>query len=84
MRELEWSDLAALSLTSERISNGVTSTYPRDLAASIEDLVERETGCCGTWLDAKATVDGDVLRISLTTASPEGLSMLVEMAGLAT
>lgn len=81
-RGLEWSDLAALSLTSERIEGGVASTYPLDLADKIEDLANREITCCGSWLDIASSRGDDMIRIELTTTNPEGLEMIASIAGL--
>jgi hypothetical protein len=83
-RGLEWSDLAALSLTSEHIEGGVVSTFPLSLADKIDDLANRETNCCGTWLDVSATRLADVVRLELTTSNPDGLAMIMSIAGAPT
>lgn len=81
-RGLEWSDLGPLALTSERIDGGIASTYPLEIADQVEDLANRESSCCGTWLSAAVSrVDG-VVRLELTTANPDGLAIIVSMAGL--
>ena len=80
-QELEWSDLAALALTSERVDGGIASTYPLDLAGDIEQLAERERDCCGTWLDVSTTRVDDGIRVVLTTTNPEGLELILSFAG---
>jgi hypothetical protein len=81
-RELEWSDLAGLALTSERLDNGIVSTFPLGLADAIDDLVEREQQCCGSWLDASVAAMVDSVRLELTTSNPEGVALIMSMAGV--
>lgn len=81
-QKLEWSDLGAHALSKERIEGGVLSTYPIGLAAQIEDLANREMACCGTWLATKTARVGDVIRVELTTTNPEGLGLILSIAGL--
>ncbi len=81
VRVLEWSDLGALSLTSERIDGGVASTYPIGIADAVEDLANRENSCCGSWLMASTERLGDVIRLQVTTENPAGLDLIRSMAG---
>ena len=81
-RVLAWHDLAALAITAERIESGVASTYPLDLHVAIVDLAEREHDCCGSWLDAEVIVEGQHVRLELTTVNPNGLPMIRQMSGL--
>lgn len=83
-RELEWSDLGALSLTSEEIADGVASTYPLELGDKVRDLATRESACCGTWLQSTVTDMDDHLRLELTTNNPDGLAMIRSMSGFDT
>lgn len=79
---LEWSDLGALSLSTERIEGGVVSTYPLNLLDRVSDLADRESGCCGSWLSVNVSQADDVVRLELTTANPDGLAVIEGMAGL--
>lgn len=81
---LEWSDLRALSLSSERIDGGVASTYPLELFDRVQDLANRESSCCGTWLAVGVSQTDDVVRLELTTQNPDGLAVIAAMAGLDT
>lgn len=81
-RGLEWSDLSGLALTSEAIDGGVVSTYPSELADKIDDLVNREMSCCGTWLDSNLVRSDDTVRLELTTSNPEGLGLIRTIAGV--
>ena len=81
-RGLEWSDLGPLALMSERIEGGIASTYPLEIADQVEDLANRESGCCGTWLATSVRRGNDVVRLELTTENPDGLSLIEAMAGL--
>lgn len=80
-RGLEWADLGALALTSDRIDGGVASTYPIDVADAVEDLAHRESGCCGSWLDVTTERLGEVVRLEITTGDPDGLGLILKMAG---
>lgn len=81
---LEWSDLAALALSSETIDGGVVSTFAPALFDRVQDLANRESGCCGSWLDVKVSQVDDVVRLELTTANPDGLAVIAAMMGDAT
>ncbi len=78
---LEWADLAALSLRSERIDGGVASTYPVEMADAVEDLARRENGCCGSWLSAATERCGEVIRLEVTTENAAGLGVILAMTG---
>jgi len=79
---LEWPDLNALSLSAEKIVNGMSSTYPLELLDQIEDLASRESSCCGSWLSIDVRTVDDVVRLTLTTSNPEGLAVINAMAGV--
>lgn len=81
-RKLEWADLGALKLTSERIGDGVASTFPLSMLEAIEDLASRELGCCGSWLGISTSVVADVVRLELTTTNPDGLATILAMSGV--
>lgn len=80
-RGLEWSDLGALALTTERLDRGIASTYPLEIADQVEDLATRESSCCGTWLSTAVNRTNDVVRLELTTENPDGLAVILAMAG---
>jgi len=82
-RTLEWTDLADLRLSSERIDSGVASTYPVERAAQIEELANREAQCCGSWLSSNITQLQDTVRLELTTQNPDGIDLIIAMSGLA-
>ncbi len=80
-RVLEWDDLRSLSLHTERITGGVTSTYPLEYGERIEDLARRERGCCGGWLTVHTERLADAFRLRLTTTNPDGEQVILAMAG---
>lgn len=82
-RMLEWADLQAVALSSERLTEGVASTFRVELADEIEDLVAREAGCCGSWLDATIVSVDTVLRLEVTSSNPEGQVAIHRFSGLA-
>ena len=79
-RALEWTDLAELSTTVERIEGGVRSTFPVKYEAQIRDLAEREADCCGTWLRTSTQVFDDRVHLELTTENPDGVEVILAMA----
>lgn len=80
-RELEWSDLGSVAVSTEQIEHGIASTFPLDLYSQIEDLANREYECCGSWLDSSITIAGDLVRLELTTSSIDGRALLDSMTG---
>lgn len=82
LQQLEWSDLAEHSITRREVDGGVESTFPLTLADQIEELADREISCCGSWLQIAHERVGDVLRLRLTTANPEGVALIRSMSGL--
>ena len=82
-RHLEWGDIRTLSLTTSAVENGVLVTFPIKLAHSVEDLAERENHCCGSWLSTTTERLEDTIRLEITTQNPEGLPLILSMAGLA-
>lgn len=82
-RKLEWVDLAALALSTDRLQHGVVSTFRIELADQIEDLVAKETDCCGSWLDAAIDRADGLLRLELTSSKPEGRAAIHRLSGLA-
>lgn len=75
-RQLEWSDLRDLALSSETIDGGVASTYPLALADKIDDLASRESSCCGSWLQISTDRNGEHVRLEVTTTNPEGVEII--------
>lgn len=81
-RTIEWSDIAALALRTERRSGGLTATFPAELANQLQDLADKEMQCCGSWLSVAITYHGDVVQLDLTTTSPDGQALIMGMAGM--
>ncbi|MFV1990027.1 MAG: hypothetical protein ACC652_04730 [Acidimicrobiales bacterium] len=81
-RGLEWNDVGALSLTAEGIESGVVTTYPIEIADQIEDLCNREIGCCGSWLNIETSRLDQAIRVEITTSNPDGLGIIRSIAGL--
>lgn len=79
---LEWRDIRTLALSREAIENGVTSTFPLEVADKVEDLADREISCCGSWLEINHRRDAGALYLTLTTRNPEGLELIRSMSGL--
>jgi len=80
-RGLEWGDLRDLAVSTERIEGGVGSTYPIEWAVAVEDLANRESSCCGSWLNTATSRTSDQIRLELTTANPDGVDLIVSMVG---
>ena len=80
-QEQEWVDLQALALSTERIDGGVTSTFPLQLAARVEDLARREEACCN-WLACTVDRTPDGVRLRVTTTASEGVAVIEHLAGL--
>lgn len=82
-RRLEWSDLSALAVSFEQLPNGVASSYPLELRDDIEDLVDRERSCCGSWMDSALGEVHGLLRLELTTSNPDGVAVIHAMTSTA-
>lgn len=80
-RVLEFGDLREAALSTERIEGGVGSTYPIELADAVEDLANRESSCCGTWLDIATSRTGATIRLELTTSNPDGVELIMSALG---
>ncbi len=81
-RQLQWSDVAGLARSSERLPDGVACLFDPELAEQLHDLASRELDCCGSWLQIViTTTEHDLIRLQLTTTNPEGLAMITAMAG---
>jgi hypothetical protein len=80
-RSLEWSDIRPMALSNEALPTGARSTYRLADADAIEDLATREISCCGSWLTIKTT-RSDVLTMTVTTDSLEGVDLIRTMTGL--
>lgn len=83
-RRLEWADLCALALSSERVTNGVVSTFPLELADDVVDLATREGTCCSSWLTATTQRVGSVIRLSITSEDCNGQATIHRIAGVST
>ncbi|MGI9599125.1 MAG: hypothetical protein ACR2QK_23375 [Acidimicrobiales bacterium] len=81
-RQIEWSDVGALALSTERLADGIVATFAPELAADIEALAARELSCCGTWLNIETRRRPDAIELELTTSNPDGLDMINRMAGV--
>lgn len=79
---LEWTDLGPLAISTVAIAGGVKSTYPLHVADRLEDLVDRENQCCGSWLHASTTRLPDAIRLEITTTNADGLTLIETLAGL--
>jgi hypothetical protein len=80
-QKLEWTDIAAIALRRQRIKNGVTSYFALENAGAVEDLARREQSCCGSWLHIETSREGGELRLQLTSTNPDGLGIIMSMAG---
>lgn len=77
----EWQALSAHASVIEATTTGVVATYPVTLAQRVEDLVQREIACCGSWLQITHERDGDDIRVRLSTSSAEGRQMIQSLSG---
>jgi hypothetical protein len=75
-RGLEWADLGALALSHQVLPDGVRSSYELSQAEGIEDLVDRELECCGSWLVLQLNRDGGVVQLTATAATAEGVEVI--------
>jgi len=80
---LEWTDLAPVTLTTERIEKGIVATYPLAIADKIEELAHRESQCCGSWMNVATARLEDTIKLTLTTPNPDGLALIYSIAGVA-
>lgn len=58
------------------------ATFPLDRADDLDELVERERGCCGSWMELTVAHLDHAVRVEVTTANPEGVPLLAAMVGL--
>jgi hypothetical protein len=77
---LEWTDLHGKALHTEPLDGGAAMTFPAELAAGVEDLAAREATCCA-FLDIVTTVDGDIVRVEITSENPDALPIIELLAG---
>ena len=78
----EWRELRdSAGLGATRIDGGARVWLRLDAAATAEDLVRREAGCCG-FLDIDVGPDGDRLRLDITSPAPSGAEVAAAIAGL--
>lgn len=82
-RRLEWQSIGDDALDRQQIDGGVALWFPAELADDVADLADREQGCCGSWLDTAVSVEGDRIRLEVTTENPDGYPVIIAMAGLA-
>ena len=77
----EWQRLRNdLCLGTESIPNGVRLWWPPHGRPVVEDLVDREAACCG-FMDFELVVDGDRLRLDVTSPAPAAGPVLAGLAG---
>ena len=81
-QSLRWTDLAEKAVRAHRVDGGAAAIYPVKLADAIEALAARERSCCGSWLDVAVAREADHVRVELTTANPEGVPLILAMAGI--
>ena len=80
---LEWSDLGTRLLRSDRLDDGVSLTFPAEMADSVKDLAVREAECCG-FLSIATSLDGQTVRLEITSDNPDHqpvIDVLARMIG---
>jgi hypothetical protein len=56
-------------------------TFPTELEAGIEDLLERERQCCA-FLDIETRIENGLLDVEITSRNPDGLPVIEMLAGI--
>ena len=81
-RAAEWDRLRAeYGLRAEGIAGGARLWLDRQARSAAEDLVRRESACCG-FLDLELTDDADLLRLDISSPAPEAARVIAYLAGL--
>lgn len=82
LRAAEWERLRHdAALAAERIPNGARLWLRADAAATAEDLVHKETRCCG-FLDFELVPDTGRIRLDITSATSAGSEVAAILAGM--
>ena len=77
---LEWQRLQQEALSHSPIDGGVADEYPAELRPLLEDLVRRESACCG-FLDFALTSTPTLLRLDVTSTDPAAEPVIGLLAG---
>ena len=80
-RALEWVDLQHRASAVTAIDSGVRMTLPAAVLDDVQDLAQREAGCC-TFLAINTTVAGDELALDITSSNPHALPVIAALSGL--
>jgi hypothetical protein len=82
-RTEEWRRLREeAGLGSDPIDGGTRLWLRADAREAAEDLAGREAACCG-FLDLDVAVDGDRLRLDITSLAPEAAPLIALLTGSA-
>ncbi len=76
----EWRELAARSLSAERIESGFAVNFAASDAAIVEDLARREAACC-SFLSIQTVRGGDGIRLVMTSENPDALPVIESLVG---
>ena len=77
---LEWRDLVARALTTERTSSGATLRFPLHLRDEVEDLAARESACCG-FLSIGTSLEDDEVVLAVGSELAEAQPVIDVIVG---
>jgi len=75
----EWTDLHQRVISTTETSDGLVVTYPADMAEVVEDLVGRESACCG-WLSLSTIRTDQGIEVTLASDNPDAGPVIRELA----
>ena len=76
----EWRELAARSLSAERIDGGYAVTFAASDAPAVEELARKEAACCG-FLSIETTRGRDFIRLVMSSENPDAMPVIESLVG---
>ncbi len=77
----EWGDLQHVATDVDAHDKGVRLFFPAALAEEVEDLANRERGCCA-FLSIHTTLIGEELTLDISSPNPDALPVIAALAGM--
>lgn len=78
----EWADIAAATLATEKLPNGIALELPVDVATAAHNLAKRESDCC-SFLEFELRQAGDTVRMRITSEVPGAEVVIAMLVGAA-
>lgn len=76
----EWERLRSSATSVVPVAGGWSMRFPTGLADEVADLARREAACC-SFLDLDTTVDGDSVRLDITSSHDEAGGVIDLLVG---